>query len=121
MRPKQVYAYITIYTSHTPKSRTIDKKKEVYQRMTHNITIQEMEMVLKNEENMRRSWMSIAEGESLVARCAKRRRREPATAALACEDNQSQKQQFLRQQQVDQSSTTNTTKRSSRFRGVSRS
>ncbi|KAK7266325.1 hypothetical protein RIF29_18968 [Crotalaria pallida] len=74
-----------------------------------------------NKESMRRSWMSMAEGELREARSAKRKRRETANAAApANEDNQSQKQQLLPQQQVDQNSTVNTTKRSSRFRGVSR-
>ncbi|KAJ1386883.1 DNA-binding domain superfamily [Sesbania bispinosa] len=77
-----------------------------------------MEMVIKNED--KRSWVSMAEGEFQVARFAKRRRREPAEAALTCEGNQGQKQQLLPQKQVDQNSTTSTTKRSSRFRGVSR-
>ena len=64
----------------------------------------------------------MPESEFQVARGAKRRRRELATVALTTEDNQSQKQTLQPQEQeVDKNSSANTTKRSSRFRGVSRS
>lgn len=72
-----------------------------------------MQMMIKNEQkNKKRNCMSMAEGEFQVV--TKRRRKEPVAAPLTSEVNQSQKQQ------VDQNYTTSTTKRSSRFRGVSR-
>ncbi|KEH24983.1 AP2 domain transcription factor [Medicago truncatula] len=70
-----------------------------------------MEMMMK-EENERRKLISMADDDFQVI--SKRRRREPPSAALTLEDKQSQKQQIC------QNSTTSTTKRSSRFRGVSR-
>ncbi|CAL5185851.1 unnamed protein product [Lathyrus oleraceus] len=68
-----------------------------------------MDMMIKNEEKKRMNCMSMADDDFQVI--AKRRRREPV---LTSEENQGQKQQ------VCQNSTTSTTKRSSRFRGVSR-
>nr|POF11189.1 isoform 2 of ethylene-responsive transcription factor wri1 [Quercus suber] len=81
-------------------------------------------MVLKNEENVGRQRMCVANGEAEGTRSVKRRRRDTTVAALSNSDdnNQSdQNQQQLPQQQVDQTSSNATTvKRSSRFRGVSR-
>ncbi|KAK7852168.1 ethylene-responsive transcription factor wri1 [Quercus suber] len=81
-------------------------------------------MVLKNEENVGRQRMCVANGEAEGTRSVKRRRRDTTVAALSNGDdnNQSdQNQQQLPQQQVDQTSSNATTvKRSSRFRGVSR-
>ncbi|XP_061360826.1 AP2-like ethylene-responsive transcription factor BBM1 [Gastrolobium bilobum] len=101
-------------------SRESEKEKSLSKKIKQNITIKEMEMVIKNEDNTSRRCMSMAEGEFQLSRCAKRQRREPAAAALKYEDNQDQKQQLLPQQQVDQNSTTSPKKRSSKFRGVSR-
>ena len=82
-------------------------------------------MVVKNEENVGRRRMCVANGEAERTRSVKRRRRDTTVAALSNSDdnNQSdQNQQQLPQQQVDQTSSNATTvKRSSRFRGVSRS
>ncbi|KAL1338082.1 hypothetical protein AAHE18_10G185300 [Arachis hypogaea] len=83
-----------------------------------------MEMMTKKEENMKRSWMSMPQSEfQVAARGNKRRRRELTAVALTNEENQSKEQTLQphqQQQKVDPNSTTNTTKRSSRFRGVSR-
>ncbi|KAL5080212.1 hypothetical protein RYX36_008633, partial [Vicia faba] len=68
-----------------------------------------MDMTIKNEENKRMNCMYMADNDFQVT--AKRRLRGPV---LTSEENQGQKQQ------VCQNSITNTTKRSSRFRGVSR-
>lgn len=77
-------------------------------------------MMVKNEENPGSSRMCMADSEEAqLARCVKRRRRDPAAVTLRRDDNQSQQQ--LPQQQTDQTSAASTVKRSSRFRGVSRS
>ncbi|KAK7340500.1 hypothetical protein VNO77_21205 [Canavalia gladiata] len=68
------------------------------------------------EVTLGRSRMSMAEAEFQGARCVKRRRREVAAATNSGDDNHQQ----LSQQQVGENSTINTTKRSSKFRGVSR-
>ena len=74
-------------------------------------------MMVKNEENPRRHSMSCAaDGEAQAARCVKRRRRDSTAVARISDDTQSQPQH-----QVDQTSTASTVKRSSKFRGVSRS
>ena len=82
-------------------------------------------MMVKNEESVGRQRMRVTNGEAEGTRSVKRRRRDKTVAALSNSDdnNQSdQNQQQLPQQQVDQTSSNATTvKRSSRFRGVSRS
>ncbi|KAK7295333.1 hypothetical protein RJT34_18239 [Clitoria ternatea] len=75
-----------------------------------------MAMVKENEVGLERSLM--VESEFHGTRCVKRRRREVAAAANSGDD--SHQQQQLPQQQVGENSTINSTKRSSRFRGVSR-
>ncbi|XP_016179354.1 AP2-like ethylene-responsive transcription factor At1g79700 [Arachis ipaensis] len=105
--------------THTPSEVAIEKEKVKAQKIT-----KEMEMMTKKEENMKRSWMSMPQSEfQVAARGNKRRRRELTAVALTNEENQSKEQTLQphqQQQKVDQNSTTNTTKRSSRFRGVSR-
>ncbi|KAL2330023.1 hypothetical protein Fmac_017604 [Flemingia macrophylla] len=61
--------------------------------------------------------MSMAEGELQGKRCVKRRRREVAAAAPRSGDDSHQQKL---PEQVGENSTINTTKRSSKFRGVSR-
>jgi hypothetical protein len=81
-------------------------------------------MMMKNEENPRRRSISCvaADGEAQATRSVKRRRRDPtAVNARISVDTQSQPQQQFPQQQVDQTSPASTVKRSSKFRGVSRS
>ncbi|KAK7852169.1 hypothetical protein CFP56_040107 [Quercus suber] len=73
-------------------------------------------MVLKNEENVGRQRMCVANGEAEGTRSVKRHGEE-----IQLDDNNQsdQNQQQLPQQQVDQTSSNATTvKRSSRFRGV---
>ncbi|KAF2316233.1 hypothetical protein GH714_041574 [Hevea brasiliensis] len=78
---------------------------------------QNMEMIMmKNEENLGRRRMCMAEGETKATH-VKRRRRDSAAVALGVDENHSQQ---LPQQQTDQTSASTTVKRSSRFRGVSR-
>ncbi|CAL2250299.1 unnamed protein product [Prunus armeniaca] len=74
-------------------------------------------MMVKNEENTRRRRLSTVDREAQESRCVKRRRRDPAAVAVSCDNSQSEK--HLPQKPADQTSAT-TTKRSSRFRGVSR-
>ncbi|TKY65214.1 Ethylene-responsive transcription factor WRI1 [Spatholobus suberectus] len=77
-----------------------------------------MTMMKENiEVSLGRSQMSMAEGGLQGKRCAKRRRREVAAVASGGDDNHHQQ---LPQQEVGENSTINTTKRSSKFRGVSR-
>lgn len=72
-------------------------------------------MMVKNEQNLGRRRVCSTEGDIQAVRCVKRRRRDPAVVTLGAEDNQTQ------QHQTDQTSAATTVKRSSRFRGVSRS
>ncbi|KAG5013900.1 hypothetical protein JHK86_026161 [Glycine max] len=78
-----------------------------------------MAMMKENiiEVSLGRRQMSMTEGEFQGTRSVKRRRREVAAAAGSGDDNH---QQQLPQQEVGENTTVNTTKRSSRFRGVSR-
>ncbi|KAG4925784.1 Ethylene-responsive transcription factor WRI1 [Glycine soja] len=69
------------------------------------------------EEKLGRSQMSMVEGEFQGTWGVKRRRREVAAAASSGDDNHHQQ---LPQQEVGENSSISTTKRSSRFRGVSR-
>lgn len=82
-------------------------------------------LVVKHEENVGRRRMCVANGEAEGTRSVKRQRRDTTVAALSNSDDNNpsdQNQQQLQQQQVDQTSSNATTvKRSSRFRGVSRS
>jgi len=78
-------------------------------------------MRVKNEVNPRRRSKCVADGEAQATRCVKRRRRDPAVVARLSDDTQSQPQQQFPQQQMDQTSTASTVKKSSKFRGVSRS
>ncbi|XP_027351406.1 AP2-like ethylene-responsive transcription factor At1g16060 [Abrus precatorius] len=73
-----------------------------------------MATMKENEVNLGKSRMSMAEGEFQVARCVKRRRREAAAENSGDHNHQQQLPQ------VGENSTINTTKRSSKFRGVSR-
>jgi len=78
-----------------------------------------MEMTKDNiiEVSLGKSQMSMAEGELQATRCVKRRRREVAAAVSSVDDTNHQQ---LSKQHVGENSTNNTTKRSSKFRGVSR-
>ncbi|XP_061375900.1 AP2-like ethylene-responsive transcription factor At1g79700 [Gastrolobium bilobum] len=76
-----------------------------------------MAMKIEKDVSLKKSKTSMAEDELQAARCVKRRRREPSAAENTGHVNN---QQQLQQQEVSENSTTNTTKRSSRFRGVSR-
>ncbi|RDX66050.1 Ethylene-responsive transcription factor WRI1, partial [Mucuna pruriens] len=79
-----------------------------------------MAMIKENiEVSLGRRQASTAEGEFQGTRGVKRRRREvPAAAAASSGDDNHQQQLPL--QQVGENSTINTSKRSSKFRGVSR-
>lgn len=80
---------------------------------------QNMDMVMvKNEENHGRRRICMVEGASQATHHVKRRRRDPSAVAPVGDETQSQQ---LQQQQTDQASATTAVKRSSRFRGVSRS
>lgn len=70
------------------------------------------------EVKLGRSQMSMVEGEFQGTWGVKRRRREVAAAASSRDDNHHQQSP---QQEVGENSSISTTKRSSRFRGVSRS
>ncbi|KAI5341024.1 hypothetical protein L3X38_020298 [Prunus dulcis] len=74
-------------------------------------------MMVKNEENTRRLRLTTVDREAQESRCVKKRRRDPAAVAVSCDNSQSE--QHFPQKPADQTSAT-TTKRSSRFRGVSR-
>ncbi|XP_020213489.1 AP2-like ethylene-responsive transcription factor At1g16060 [Cajanus cajan] len=77
-----------------------------------------MAMMKENiEVSLGRSQMSMPEGELQATRCVKRRRREVAAAA-ATSGNDKHQQKLT--QEVGENSTISTTKRSSKFRGVSR-
>ncbi|BAT83396.1 hypothetical protein VIGAN_04053700 [Vigna angularis var. angularis] len=78
-----------------------------------------MEMMKDNiiEVSLGKSQMSMAEGELQATRCVKRRRREVAAAVSSGDDSHHQQ---LPKQHGGENSTINTTKRSSKFRGVSR-
>ena len=76
-------------------------------------------MMVKSEENIENRYMCLAESQVQAVRGVKRRRREPAAVTVRTDEDLSQHQQ-QQQQQTDKTSAT-TVKRSSRFRGVSRS
>lgn len=78
-----------------------------------------MEMMKHNiiEVSLGKSQISMAEGDLQATRCVKRRRREVAAAVSSGDDSH---QQQLPKQHGGENSTINTTKRSSKFRGVSR-
>ncbi|CAL5191235.1 unnamed protein product [Lathyrus oleraceus] len=73
-------------------------------------------MIIENEVSFKKSQRSMEEKEVKAARCVKRQRREHAVAPKRGDDNHNQKLHVG----VTENSTTNTTKRSSKFRGVSR-
>ncbi|KAK7374499.1 hypothetical protein VNO80_07929 [Phaseolus coccineus] len=79
-----------------------------------------MEMMKDNiiEVSVGKSQMPVAEGELQATRCVKRRRREVGAAVSSSGDDN--KHQQLSKQHAGENSTINTTKRSSKFRGVSR-
>ncbi|KAK3026691.1 hypothetical protein RJ639_041538 [Escallonia herrerae] len=75
---------------------------------------------VKSELGLGSRRLCPVKGESSLAKCVKRRRRSPSLLTLNCNDPQGLQQQ-LQATLVDQpTATTTTVKRSSRFRGVSR-
>lgn len=70
------------------------------------------------EVSVGKSQTSMAEGELQATRSVKRRRREVGAAVSSSGDDNNQQQ--LSKQHAGENSTINTTKRSSKFRGVSR-
>jgi hypothetical protein len=75
-----------------------------------------MAMLIENEVMCLRK--SMEEKDVKGARCVKRKRREHAIGPIIDDDDNHNKKMI--KQHVGENSTTNTTKRSSRFRGVSR-
>lgn len=73
-------------------------------------------MMVKSEENIGKRYLCMVDSEVQSVRGLKRRRREPAAVTVRTED-----QSQSLQQQTNQTSPATTVKRSSRFRGVSRS
>jgi len=76
-----------------------------------------MAMLIENEVMCLGKSQRFMEGKEVIkgARCVKRQRREHAAAPKIGDEGNK-----MPQQQVGENSTTNTSKRSSRFRGVSR-
>lgn len=81
-----------------------------------------MEFMVKNEEkySRKRRHLCKEDGDVQPVRRVKRRRRDPAVVALSCEDNNNQQIQQP-QKEADHRTSATTVKRSSKFRGVSRS
>jgi hypothetical protein len=75
-----------------------------------------MAMLIENEVMCLRK--SMEEKDVKGARCVKRKRREHAIGPIIDDDDNHNKKMI--KQHVGENSITNTTKRSSRFRGVSR-
>ncbi|WJX80639.1 hypothetical protein P8452_63609 [Trifolium repens] len=76
-----------------------------------------MAMLIENEVMCLRK--SMEEKDVKGARCVKRKRREHAIGPIIDDDDDNHNKKMIKQH-VGENSTTNTTKRSSRFRGVSR-
>lgn len=76
-----------------------------------------MAMMIENEVCLRKSQRSMEEKEVKGTRCVKRQRREHVAPKIR-DDNHNHNQKL--HVGVIENSTTNTTKRSSKFRGVSR-
>nr|QNI23761.1 AP2/ERF transcription factor [Camptotheca acuminata] len=87
--------------------------------ISQELKVREMEMTSVKAEvmNSGRRRLCMVEGDAPVTKCVMRRRRDPSAVALGCNIDQG-KQQQLQLLPVDQPTTV---KRSSRFRGVSRS
>ncbi|KAA8529461.1 hypothetical protein F0562_033740 [Nyssa sinensis] len=68
-----------------------------------------------------RQRLRMVEGDASVTKCVNRRRRDQSAFALSCSDQGEQQQQQLQLQLQPPPIATTTVKRSSRFRGVSRS